>query len=640
MSSRRFLFAVCVLALSVAPGGTADERTIWKYDKGTFEKQANGKWVQKEGDTTHEYAEKASLPDHIEVFDAKRKIAVRLNAGDAVVTQQGKKAALEKLKGEWVTADGSRLVDKFTFWKYEKGTFERQADGKWIQKEGDKTYTLREDERLPDRTDLYDTTRKIAIRIKKDGAEISAAGKGVIEKLTGEWVAVEAPKAKPDEKRTVWKYDKGTFERTADGKWLQKEGDTTREYTEKSVPDDFIEIEDKGRKTTVRLGKNLATIRVVGGKVKDNPPIKGGWVDAAQAKNPDPKNPDPKAEAKKSAEGHFAEVRAVRRTEQPGGLALAPSPDGKTVALLHGPLFEGRFGIYHFETKKFDPSWKLPNYVTHVLWSGDGKSLAAVAPSTELKNGKMSKVFVWDTASWDQRAEFDFDGTPFSLALSADGNTVAVTGPMLERGQLVKVWDVGAKKEILSQKIDANNTDIALTANGKVLALGAGGTEKVQGTVAFIDLPSGKSRGSMKALSKFIMSADGNTLVEWTNGAGNLTVNVWNTKAAAKGPRVIKLDKWTADKLIFINNGQHLAIAGGLTQDEVKVFDLKTMTEYDSIKLSKPPKGIARKYMVIEASPDSSHLLIYATGDTLLRVWSTPFGPKDAAPMPKEKDKP
>src|SRR6266545_841099 len=203
MFLRRFtwLLAQCVLALSVTLSAAADDdRTIWKYDKGTFEKQANGKWVQKEGDTTHEYAEKHNLPDNIELFDAKRKVAVRLMAGDAVVTQQGKKAALEKLKGEWVLADGSKLVDKFTFWKYENGTFERQANGKWVQKEGDKTYTLREDARLPQHTDLYDLTRKVAFRLTKDGAEVRAAGKGEVEKFKGEWVAAEVAKGKDDPK--------------------------------------------------------------------------------------------------------------------------------------------------------------------------------------------------------------------------------------------------------------------------------------------------------------------------------------------------------------------------------------------------------------------------------------------------------
>ena len=52
----------CVRSAPAASGEAADERTVWKYDKGTFEKQPDGKWVQKEGDKTHEYQEKQNFP--------------------------------------------------------------------------------------------------------------------------------------------------------------------------------------------------------------------------------------------------------------------------------------------------------------------------------------------------------------------------------------------------------------------------------------------------------------------------------------------------------------------------------------------------------------------------------------------------
>jgi WD40 repeat protein len=637
-----WLFALGFAVLVFASANAADDgRTIWKYDKGTFEKQPDGKWIQKEGNTTHEYTEKHNLPGDIEIFDAKRKISVRLKTGDALVTQQGKKGALEKLKGEWVTADGAKLVNKFTLWKYEKGSFERQADGKWIQKEGDKTYTLREDARLLDHTSLYDTTRKIAFRLTKDSAEVFVAGKGAIDKFKGEWDFTAKPLAKGDPKakpknvgRTAWQYDKGTFLKTEGNRWVHVFGKMSEEYEEVLAKVGYIELQDRDRGVTVKLMRDSASVQV---GLKGKPLIlKGEWVDPETvSKDIAPKKVEFTG---KSDKGHFAEVSSYRRTEQVGGLALAPSPDGKKVALLHGAAFQGQFGIYDIETKKYDPSWKLPNYPLHVVWSADGSTLAVESPSTELKNGKMSKVFVWDTKTWEQKAEFDFDAVPFSLVLSADGNVVGCSGPMLEKGHLIKVWDVKAKKELLSQNLDSNSANLALTANGKVLAVSGTGPMKDQ--VGFLDLTTNKPRGAMKCRPEYIMSGDGNTIVEWVNGGDNVAIAVWNTKAVAKGPRVLKLTQWKADKFAFINKDQHLVISGGWRQDEVKVFDLKTLTEYDSIKLSRPKAGLARKFMQIQPSSGSSHLLIYATGDELVRVWSTPWGPKDSAPMPKEKGKP
>jgi hypothetical protein len=99
---------------------------------------------------------------------------------------------------------------------------------------------------------------------------------------------------------------------------------------------------------------------------------------------------------------------------------------------------------------------------------------------------------------------------------------------------------------------------------------------------------------------------------------------------------VINGGRWKADQMLFINDAQHLVVPGGLEQDEIRVFDMKTLQEVDRFKVGKPTVG--RSFLQVKATPDSAFLVTFGT-DKTIRVWSTPFGPKTDAPVPKEKDK-
>src|SRR6266404_8281368 len=99
-----WLLAVCVLAFSVATAVAADERTMWKSDKGTFEKTADGKWVEKAGDKTHTYEEKVNKADYIELYDKTRKLTVRLSKDHSVIKEGDKEKLVPGPKGKWVDA--------------------------------------------------------------------------------------------------------------------------------------------------------------------------------------------------------------------------------------------------------------------------------------------------------------------------------------------------------------------------------------------------------------------------------------------------------------------------------------------------------------------------------------------------------
>ena len=359
---------------------------------------------------------------------------------------------------------------------------------------------------------------------------------------------------------------------------------------------------------------------------------KGKWVDPATVKNVEPKG----TEAAKPS-GKYAEAVVLNRKDTVGLAGIAVSPDGKFVARMIGSPFDLTFGIINTETSKTEKTWKLTTPVGRLAWSADGKSLAALIQGEATKEAK-SRIVVWETATWEEKAAFEIEGFPGTFAASADCNFVATaTSGGRDKDGAVKVWDVSKKKEIFSEKITTPTVKIAMSANGKTLTVSGTGPNKDQ--VAFVSLPGGKITGAIKCRPEHILSADGATVVEWFTDNTGVNINVWSTKAAAKGPRTIKVGKWVADQFVLLNKDQHLAVSGGLQQDEVRVFDLKTLKEVDSFKIGKPTGGL-RSFVWMKATPDSALILTEGT-DKTVRLWSTPFGPKpkDDAPMPKEKDK-
>lgn len=105
MLLRRFTwaFAVCVLALSGAAGADEkDTRTVWKYATGSYEKQADGTWVHKDGNNTTTYKEVTNKDDYIEIFDRDRKVSIVLNGKYAAIRAPG--AKVRYLDGGWAGA--------------------------------------------------------------------------------------------------------------------------------------------------------------------------------------------------------------------------------------------------------------------------------------------------------------------------------------------------------------------------------------------------------------------------------------------------------------------------------------------------------------------------------------------------------
>jgi WD40 repeat protein len=437
--------------------------------------------------------------------------------------------------------------------------------------------------------------------------------------------------ATADDERTVWKYDKGVFEKTGEGKWIEKAPDGTHKLEEKERTDKYIELVDKTRKLTIRLTDTTVLVKN-GDKGQFKVTHKGGWGDAVTT-TPDPKTPDPKStpDSGTKSGGLFSEVAQIKRSDTIPRYDFALSPDGKLVAMMIGSPKEHEFAILDTETGKTVQSWKINPIIESVAWSADGSALAGVLLSD---GDQKAQIYIFDTKTWTQRASFELPKAAHSVAISANGGVVAAATGAIGTPGWLKAWDVTAKKEIFTFEVSIHFTpQVALSADGTIVSTNGPGQKTDH--IGVFELPSGKPLGVLPIRDSYIMSSDGKTYVDWQQVAEgknvNLHINVWNVDTAAKGPRVIKPGKLLAERAVFLDKDRAFAIGGGLTRDEVRVYDVKTLALVSKFNVGEASK--VRHVLNVKSAPDSAQLATMGT-DHIVRLWSTPFGDK-----PKEKEK-
>jgi hypothetical protein len=404
----------------------------------------------------------------------------------------------------------------------------------------------------------------------------------------------------------------------------------------------FRRVFDK--KPGPNFGDAKCTFRVVGGKgqlltyVRTQPNRKvlepAGKAAAAKttpdpepktAKTPDPEpkvakkpDPDPKTtttpDPAPKAVAPYTEVATFRGTPRSTAYGVAISPDGKRLALGEPAGAAGRIVIAEFGTKKILRDIDVPGIVTQIAWSADGTTLAAVVQGDLGGTGRKTQVPVWDTATWEEKASFEHPNYPGGLTIAGNGSVVACASAA-SGGGVLKVWDVAAKKEVLERKVQCISSCNVLSADGKTLAVGA---LAPTGQLTLIDVPSGKVKQTVKGSETFAMSADTKTLVTiGGDGKGNHAVNVWQ---GGKIVRTVPLSKWEPTCFVLLNNDKHVAVGG--TYDEVVVCEVATGKVVQTLKMAKG------QTVRLGATADSSRLMTFGT-DRVVRLWSTPFGPKE-----------
>ena len=251
-------------------------------------------------------------------------------------------------------------------------------------------------------------------------------------------------------------------------------------------------------------------------------------------------------ETKGVLEGHRQRVRA-----------LAFSPDGKALASGAGEFQDDRFAgevrLWDTRTRELKQSWPLKsNDVNALAFSPDGKLLAS---------GGLKGISVWDVPAGElQRTLPTGDSATLALAFSPDGRTLA-SGSFDTRLRLwdARTWEVKTTFE----RHPAEVRGIVFSADGKFLVTYAGGRKEV-----FLwDAETGKLKRTLKGeegVSAIALSPDGKTLAIGSGEGKEKSkgrVELWDT---ASGDHTQTLDGHSGPvtSLAFSPDGKTLASGG------------------------------------------------------------------------------
>ncbi|MBI3416777.1 MAG: protein kinase [Verrucomicrobia bacterium] len=248
----------------------------------------------------------------------------------------------------------------------------------------------------------------------------------------------------------------------------------------------------------------------------------------------------------------------------------------------------------------------------------------------------------------------------FSVAFSPDGRFLAVADESSE----VAVWDLAARKRVMSRRTHLGHQRIAFSPVGSQLAFGEKGPDG-RSTVKLWDADKGQDvlqwliPGDAREL---VFAKDGSSLAAWsTSGKGpedDSRIFLWHISSGRKlfetaakraatgggnmlalsdrseilaygsvGGEIVLIDvpagreksrlhvtEETTMAVTILNGGKALASASGHTDPVVKLWDLDTGKEAGHLE------GHRSYVHALAASPDG-RLLASASGDQTIRIW-------------------
>jgi WD40 repeat protein/serine/threonine protein kinase len=308
------------------------------------------------------------------------------------------------------------------------------------------------------------------------------------------------------------------------------------------------------------------------------------------------------------------------------GFGLDFSPDGR---LLAAPCGDQAIKVWDMTTgEQVLVCRGHTKRVICVAFSPDSRRLASASED--------HKVKVWDiaTGALDVKTpRFTLEGhqaTVRGLAFSPDGWRLASAGGDTRGDKWVMLWDTSTGKRL--HKFPGEYTrytylNIAFSPDGRRLAAGSEAN-----TVKVWDVETGQEvftlRGHTEPVLSVFFSPDGRRLASlgWDNG----TVRVWDLPPGEPGvstsggrmltPRFSRrrhsASPWS---VAFSPDGQRLAVASGVADGNVRVYDATTGDLLHTLA------GHLDRVISVAFSPDGRRL-VSASMDRTVKLWETATG--------------
>ncbi|MCE9581265.1 MAG: WD40 repeat domain-containing protein [Planctomycetes bacterium] len=306
-----------------------------------------------------------------------------------------------------------------------------------------------------------------------------------------------------------------------------------------------------------------------------------------------------------------------------GGVVLALSPDGKTLACGDRNTGGGGWGepmvvLVDVETRAITKSIAATNrdIVTSLDWSPDGKLLVLI---------NSGRARVWDVAS---NAEVLIgDGHMdhvLAVAISPDGSRVVTGGD----DKTIRIWNAAtAKSEAVLKGHTWAVGNLVFRKNGALLVSGAvpahdsfvhRGKGTKDATLRVWDVASGKELRQIGNYSDWVQSLVAAPDDPWVYVcSGHSPIHRWNADTGESSGDIDTGER-NPQNLVASKDGRWIAFSDDMTMD-VSLWDLKAGKVVQTMKV----RGSGTESL--DFSPDGE-LLAERKGDSTVRFWETATG--------------
>jgi WD40 repeat protein len=286
------------------------------------------------------------------------------------------------------------------------------------------------------------------------------------------------------------------------------------------------------------------------------------------------------------------------------------SPDGKTLALSRGQESQGVVFVDLPSGKEIRRFEETSTHFHHLLFSADGKMLAAVG------DDGVVRLFDAQTGATIQRVTGKAGGW-FPIALSAGGKKLALVG----NDNTLRVVDIAAEKEVFKQPLPPKGPDqffrMSFSPDGKKLAW-MGEDAK---TFALWDVATGKAvlqfHGSPGTIKSVLFSPDGKIIAAVDSGEDGGSIGLWNSETGEELRR-LAVASHADDVLAFSRDGKLLA-GVDVFDGVVHLWDVETGK--DLSRIGEHQGSVCS----VAFSPDG-RTAFTGCADRLVRVWNAEKG--------------